>query len=88
MTWNNPSGKPASKASSPMRMLESGVHSAGFSTTAFPAARAGANPQLAIVIGKFQGVMIPTTPIGSLKVTAIPPATGICFPISRSGPAE
>ncbi|CAB4563768.1 unannotated protein [freshwater metagenome] len=69
-------------------MLDKGVHSAGFSTTALPAASAGAKPQLAIVIGKFHGVITPTTPIGSLKVTAIPPATGICFPIKRSGEAE
>jgi hypothetical protein len=66
----------------------SGVHSAGFSTTALPAARAGAKPHDAIVIGKFHGVMTPTTPSGSWKVTSSPPATGIWRPNSRSGAAE
>ena len=63
----------------------SGVHSAGFSSTALPAASAGAKPQDAIVIGKFHGTITPTTPSGSWKVTSSPPATGICLPISRSG---
>ena len=63
----------------------SGVSSAGLSTTALPAASAGAKPHDAIVIGKFHGTMIPTTPYGSWKVTSRPPATGICCPLSRSG---
>ncbi len=50
-----------------------------------PAASAGAKPQPAIGIGKFQGTMMPTTPSGSWKVTSMPPATGICRPNSRSG---
>ena len=50
-----------------------------------PAASAGAKPQAAIGIGKFHGTMTPTTPSGSWKVTSIPPATGICRPVSRSG---
>jgi hypothetical protein len=53
-----------------------------------PAASAGAKPQPAIGIGKFQGTMIPTTPSGSAKVTSTPPATGICRPAARSGAAE
>ena len=69
-------------------MLVNGVHSAGLSSTALPAARAGANPHDAIVIGKFHGVMTPMTPIGSLNVTSRPPATGICLPDNRSGAAE
>ena len=32
----------------------------------------------AIVIGKFHGTMMPTTPYGSWNVTSMPPATGIC----------
>ncbi|CAB4542838.1 unannotated protein [freshwater metagenome] len=64
------------------------MYSAGFNTTVFPAARAGANPQPAIGIGKFHGTIIPTTPSGSLKVISIPFATGICFPNKRSGAAE
>ena len=69
-------------------MLVSGVHSAGLSTTALPAASAGAKPHEAIGIGKFHGVITPTTPIGSWKVTSRPPATGICLPLNRSGAAE
>ena len=61
-TWNSPSGSPASSASSPSRIAVSGVSSAGLSTTALPAASAGAKPHDAIVIGKFHGTMIPTTP--------------------------
>ena len=84
-TSNRPSGSPASSASSPSRIAVSGVSSAGLSTTAFPAASAGAKPHAAIVIGKFQGTMIPTTPYGSWNVMSMPPATGICCPASRSG---
>ena len=45
--------------------IEIGVDSAGFKTTQFPAAKAGANFQTAIKIGKFQGIICATTPIGS-----------------------
>ena len=76
-TLNTPSGIPAFSANSPKRIAVSGVYSAGFNTTVFPAASAGAKPQPAIGIGKFQGTMTPTTPSGSLKVTSIPPGTGI-----------
>ena len=80
-----PSGMPASSASSPMRSALSGVSSAGLSTTVLPAASAGAKPQPAMAMGKFQGTMMPTTPSGSWKVTSIPPGTGICRPLCRSG---
>ena len=83
-----PGGKPASRASSPIRIAVSGVSSAGFSTTVLPAARAGANPQPAIGIGKFHGTITPTTPSGSWKVMSTPPGTGICLPTMRSGAAE
>ena len=43
----------------------SGVSSAGLSTTVLPAASAGATFHEAIVSGKFQGVIRPTTPRGS-----------------------
>ena len=64
-TWRTPSGSPASSASSASRSMLSGVASAGFKTTVLPAASAGAKPQAAIGIGKFQGTMMPTTPSGS-----------------------
>ena len=68
-----------------MRSALSGVTSAGLRTTVLPAARAGAKPQPAMAIGKFQGTMTATTPRGSKKVTSRPPATGICLPTWRSG---
>ncbi len=86
-TWKTPSGRPASRASSPSRTAVSGVSSAGLRTTVQPAASAGAKPQPAMGIGKFHGTMTPTTPTGSAKVRSTPPATGICRPKSRSGAA-
>ena len=47
--------------------IETGVCSAGLSTTQLPAASAGASFQVAIRIGKFQGMIWPTTPSGSWK---------------------
>ena len=88
ITVNTPSGMPALSAISPSLIAVSGVYSAGFSTTVFPAARAGANPQPAIGIGKFHGTITPTTPSGSLKVISMPFGTGIWRPKSLSGAAE
>ena len=45
--------------------IEAGVCSAGFNTTQLPAASAGASFQAAIRMGKFQGIICPTTPRGS-----------------------
>ncbi len=50
-----------------------------------PAASAGAIFHDAIVSGKFHGVISATTPSGSRKVMATPPATGIVSPRLRSG---
>ena len=63
-----PSGKPASFASLAMRRQVSGVCSAGFITIVQPAASAGPHFQAAISIGKFQGMICPTTPTGSRRV--------------------
>ena len=46
------------------RSAVSGVVSAGFSTTVFPAASAGAIFQASISSGKFQGMIWPATPSG------------------------
>ena len=46
-------------------LIENGVCSAGFKTTALPAANAGASFHAAIKIGKFHGIICPTTPKGS-----------------------
>src|SRR5262249_8888581 len=86
-TWNTPSGRPASSASSPILIAVSGVRSAGLAITGLPAASAGATPQPRIGIGKFHGTMTPTTPIGSWQATSRRPGTGICLPHSRSGAA-
>jgi hypothetical protein len=47
--------------------MPTGVCSAGFSTTQLPAASAGASFHAAIRIGKFHGMICPTTPSGSWK---------------------
>jgi hypothetical protein len=47
--------------------IDAGVCSAGLRTTALPAASAGASFHVAIRIGKFHGMIWPTTPRGSWK---------------------
>ena len=66
--FTTPSGSPASCSSSPRRSAESGVCSAGLSTTVQPQARTGPSFQAAISSGKFQGMICPTTPTGSRSV--------------------
>ncbi len=48
-----------------MKSAVSGVSSAGFSTTVQPAANAGASFQAIIRVGKFHGMIAPTTPTGT-----------------------
>ncbi|CAM5519154.1 hypothetical protein FALB51S_04023 [Frigidibacter albus] len=84
-TLTSPAGMPACTDSSAMRSVAKGVISDGFSTTALPAASAGPSFQPAIEIGKFQGVIAPTTPKGS--VTIMPswsPRVGTSSPPSLS----
>jgi len=50
------------------RRAVSGVCSAGFKTTVHPAASAGPSFQTTIAVGKFQGMICPTTPTGSKRV--------------------
>ena len=64
-TLNAPSGRPASFAMSASIDAVSGAHSGGFSTTALPAASAGATRQVASISGAFHGVMTAVTPDGS-----------------------
>ena len=59
-----PAGSSAWRRTSQNSSAVSGVVSAGLSTTVFPVARAGASFQLAMSIGKFQGMTWPATPIG------------------------
>ena len=65
-----PGGKPASIVSSARRFALKGVCGAVFRTTAHPAASAGANFQVAMASGKFQGAIAPTTPTGSRSTYA------------------
>ncbi len=52
-----PGGSPASMHTSAKASAVSGVNSAGFSTTVFPAASAGAIFQASIRSGKFHGMI-------------------------------
>ncbi len=82
-TLTTPGGKPASRASSPRRIAVSGVQLAGLRMHVLPAARAGPSFQLAMFMGKFQGTIRPTTPIGSRSVKSRPGLqTGIVSPKS------
>ena len=65
-TFKTPFGMPAWSANSAIARAESGVSEAGFITTGQPAASAGAHFLVIIAIGKFQGVIAATTPIGCL----------------------
>ncbi len=56
-----------SAISSMTTRIDIGVCSAGFNTMQLPAARAGASFHVAIRIGKFHGMICPTTPSGSWK---------------------
>ena len=67
MPWTmlkTPSGTPASAMISGSRLADSGVHSAGLSTTVQPAARLGASFQVSSMNGVFHGVISPATPLG------------------------
>jgi hypothetical protein len=57
-------GGSASLSTSMSLSVESGVNEAGFEITAFPTRMAGASFQERIASGKFQGVMVATTPRG------------------------
>ena len=63
-TLTTPGGNRSSISSS-TTSNDAGVCSAGLRTTQLPAASAGASFQVAIRIGKFQGMIWPTTPSGS-----------------------
>ena len=65
-TLSVPAGSRSAISSSTTR-IEAGVCSAGFRTMQLPAAKAGATFHTAIRIGKFHGMIWPTTPSGSWK---------------------
>ena len=62
---------PASTHASTKATPHAGASSDGFITTPLPASSAGKIFQLGMAIGKFQGVIIPTTPTGIRVVHAI-----------------
>ena len=73
---NKPSGMSCLEIISLKATALAGVMFAGFQTTAFPNASAGAIFQLAVAVGKFQGDIIATVPIASRRTsTSIPALT-------------
>ena len=67
-TLMTPSGNPTSWASFATRRAVSGVCSAGLRMRVLPQARAGPHFHACMSSGKFQGMIWPTTPIGSCRV--------------------
>ena len=65
--FTTPDGRPASIKSSPSIAVVDGVNSDGLTTEVHPAANAKGNFWLTMRNGKFQGVMMETTPIGSFS---------------------
>ena len=62
--FTTPGGSSACRRTSQKSSAESGVVSAGFSTTVLPAASAGAIFHASINSGKFHGMIWPATPTG------------------------
>ena len=65
---STPAGSPASSASLAIARAQSGVSAAGLTTIVHPEASAGATLRVIMAIGKFQGEIAATTPIGCLMV--------------------
>src|SRR5690625_959341 len=65
---NTPWGRPASSKIPAHKEADKGVNSAGFNTTVFPVANAGASFHDSSMNGVFHGVIKPATPIG-LRLT-------------------
>src|SRR5258708_25250278 len=63
-TLMTPLGRPASVRARTRLKVESGVSCAGLVTQVLPQTMAGRSFQEEIAIGKFQGVIIPHTPMG------------------------
>ena len=68
-TLITPGGMPAISASFARAKAEMGVNEGGLITTVHPTAMAGATLRAIIAAGKFQGAIIPATPIGCLIFT-------------------
>jgi len=65
---NTPAGKPASCIISAKSAEESGATSDGLSTIVQPAPTAGPTFRVTWFIGQFHGVIMATTPTGSLRI--------------------
>ena len=85
-----PLGRPhSSRSSSARAMADSGVCDAGFSTTGHPAAIAGASLCATRLSGKLNGLIAPTTPMGTRSVNPSLPSptsdasSGTISPASR-----
>ena len=70
---NTPAGIPASAIIFVNSQAQAGACSAGFITTVLPYARAGAIFHAGIAIGKFHGVIRPTTPTASRVISTFIP---------------
>ena len=60
-----PAGRPARSNSLAMNTADHGVNDAGLNTTVLPVSSAGSVLRHITFIGKFHGLMMPTTPTGS-----------------------
>ena len=69
-TFRYPGGRPASRRITARASEDSGVSSAGFSTTALPAARAGPILCATVFSGALNGAIAATTPTGTRIVNA------------------
>ena len=87
-TLSQPGGRPASCSSSARSSADSGVCEAGFSTTAQPAASAGAILCATRLSGKLNGEIAPTTPIGRRSVNASFPTPACDASIGTTSPAS
>jgi len=88
---NTPAGRPERLRMSASAQPQPGTRSAGLNTTQLPYASAGAIFQAGIAIGKFQGVIRPTTPIGSRVTSTLMPGRteGMISPaVRRASPAK
>ncbi len=70
---NNPSGRFCLAIISVKATALAGVRLAGFQITALPKAKAGAIFHDAVAVGKFQGLIMATIPIGSRRVSISTP---------------
>ncbi|MCY1307803.1 hypothetical protein D9M70_577600 [compost metagenome] len=77
MMLTTPAGTPAASRISPSSRVEAEVSSDGLTTVVQPAAKANGSFWLTIRKGKFQGVMIDTTPIASRSTTPSVPSPSV-----------